>query len=93
MTSCWCGYTAPCSMQIALHMVLVHGDGEVALTSPPYSAECMHCFYDDLAPYALMPMDNGLRGAAMVGKLPMLVPSGRGPQDGMYLGPRRGEEV
>ena len=90
MTSCWCGYTA---MQIALHMVLVHGDGDVALTSPPYNDECMRCFYGNLAPYVLVPYGKGLLGATMVGKVAMEVPSARGPNDGITLGRRRGEEV
>ena len=93
MLKCWCGYTAPCQLQLALHIVLVHADGEVALLPGWYSDKCIACLYGDLAKYELAPSGRGYVGATRVGSVLMQVPSARGPYEGARPNGLRGEEA
>lgn len=93
MPKCWCGYTAPCQLQVALHIILVHVDGDVALPAGFYSKECLACLYGNLARYELAPSGRGYVGATRVGSVLMQVPSARGPYNGARPNGLRGEEA
>lgn len=74
--ACPCGYTSTCSAHTALHMILEHGDGEVAITPKDYTTECLRCFYSDLEPYILVADNKGhFIQAARVGNTMLALPS------------------
>jgi hypothetical protein len=94
MPSCWCGYTAPCKLQVALHILLVHADGEVALVPGEHPDECFKCLMSDLALYELAPNgQGGYAGAARVGTILMQLPSVRGLRNGTGFMSGRGGEA
>ncbi len=72
---CPCGYYATCSIHTALHMILEHGYGDVAITKEYYSNECLQCFYGDLEPYMLVADNRGrMLQAARLGTTLMVLP-------------------
>ncbi len=73
----YCNYAATCSHHVALHMLLEHQDGEVAIAPKDYSPACMRCFYSDLVPYVLVANNRGcMVGAARIGVTVMLLTTG-----------------